>query len=121
MEKEWSEVAGLQSWGVCYRLERRPGPVSLGDGSICELRSWPPVCRATLLSSVWLGRESSRMGALRVNLVSQFFLERPFGSPAPVVRTVEPVTHLGFWSIRVETGWGAAHVVSGVTVMQRWL
>ena len=95
--------------------------MSLGDGSICELRSWPPVCRATLLSSVWLGRESSRMGALRVNLVSQFFLERPFGSPATVVRTVEPVTHLGFWSIRVETGWGAAHVVSGMTVMQRWL
>lgn len=53
--------------------------MSLGGRSICELRFWPPVCRATLLSSVWLGRESSGMGVLRVNLVSQFFLEWPFG------------------------------------------
>lgn len=54
--------------------------MSPGDGGfLCtEIRASRVQRYASALCSLWLGKGPSKMGTLRVNLVSQFFLKRPF-------------------------------------------
>ena len=91
-------------------------------GFLCpDIRASCVQGHAFALCSLWLGKGPSKMGPLRVNLVSQFFLERPFKI------TCSSGPHRGplkdTWD-SVASEWelgGAPRLPLGVPVMGRWL